>query len=116
MDRFSPANLLNPDPALYWTCDDNNLTPEVVMTFANPERFNVVSLREYLPLGQRVAAFALDTWQAGGWQPLASATSIGSRRLLRTPLTTTSALRLRITQSATCPALSELSLWLDPQA
>ncbi len=111
--RFAPGNLIHADPHAYWTCDDADITPTLTLNFLYPQRFNILGLREFLPLGQRVSAFSFDTWQAGGWQPLASGTSIGSRRLLRTPITTTTALRLRITQSAACPALSELGIWLD---
>jgi len=113
LDRFAPAQLLSPVPEAYWTCDDHDLTPTLVLSFIQPQRFNVVDLREYLPLGQRISAFAIDTWQTGGWQPLTGGTSIGARRLLRTPTITTATLRLRITQSAACPALSTLGLWLE---
>jgi hypothetical protein len=44
---------------------------------------------------------------------LAAGTSIGARRLLRTPLTTTIALRLRIIEAAASPALSAAGIWLD---
>ena len=76
--------------------------------------FNVVSLREYLPLGQRVEAFALDCWQNGQWIESARGTSIGNRRLLRFDNITTGKVRLRITQAAACPALSEVGLYAEP--
>jgi alpha-L-fucosidase len=115
---FDPRNLLDGNPETYWTVDDSIQTPELVLTFPAPLRFNVFGLREYLPLGQRVESFALDTWQSGTWQPLEAAcgTSIGARRLLRTPVTTTTAVRLRITQSSACPALSEFGLWWEERA
>jgi alpha-L-fucosidase len=110
---FDLRNLLDGNPQTYWTVADSTHTPELVLTFPTPLRFNVFGLREYLPLGQRVEGFALDTWQSGAWQPLDAAygTSIGPRRLLRTPDVTTTAVRLRITQACACPALSELGLW-----
>jgi alpha-L-fucosidase len=76
--------------------------------------FNVVSLREYLPLGQRVEAFALDQWSDGRWTEFAKGTSIGNQRLLRLEPMTTSKVRLRITQAPVCPALSELGLYAEP--
>ena len=113
--RFDPRSLLDGSPESYWTVDDALLTPVVTLNFAKAVRFNVVGLREYLPLGQRVEGFAVDTWQAGQWQPLASGSSIGARRLLRTTETITNAVRLRITQAAACPALTELGLWHDDE-
>ena len=112
LQRYAPSNLLDGSPESYWTVDDALLTPAVTLTFPKAVRFNVVGLREYLPLGQRVEGFVVDTWQAGQWQPLAGGSSIGARRLLRTAETITDAVRLRITQAAACPALSELGLWL----
>ncbi len=109
--RYGPDNLLDGSLESYWTVDDALLSPVVILNFPKTVRFNVVGLREYLPLGQRVEGFAVDSWQAGQWQPLVSGSSIGARRLLRTPQTITNAVRLRITQAAACPALSELGLW-----
>ena len=38
-------------------------TPELVIDLGESVTFNIVSLREYLPLGQRVEAFALDVFR-----------------------------------------------------
>ena len=111
---YSPQNLVDGARHTYWATDDHVLTPEVILEFQQPVTFNVVSLREALPLGQRVDAFVLDQWQEGRWHPFASATSIGSQRLLRTSNITTTKVRLRLTQAAASPALSELGLFLEP--
>jgi alpha-L-fucosidase len=72
-----------------------------------------VRIREFLPLGRRVEAFALGVWQDGKLQEIVAATSIGNCRLLRLEHTTTSKVRLRITAAAAPPAISEFSLFLD---
>ena len=113
--HFHPHNLLDGSPESYWTVDDALLTPVLTLAFERPVRFNLVGLREYLPLGQRVEGFAVDTWQDGRWQPLTSGSSIGARRLLHTTETITTAVRLHITQAAACPALTEFGLWLDSE-
>jgi alpha-L-fucosidase len=114
--EFSPLNLTDQNPDTYWATPDEMLTPEVVLDLLRPVTFNVVSLREYLPLGQRVSAFALDGWTDRGWMELATGTSIGNRRLIRGNSVTTTKLRLRITKALACPALSELALYLEPPA
>ena len=76
--------------------------------------FNVVSLREHLPLGQRIEDWALDTGQDGVWREFARGTAIGSRRLWRGEDVTTERVRLRITKAPVCPALSELGLYREP--
>ena len=64
--------------------DDQVTTPELVVDLGKPVTFSVVSLREYLPLGQRIEAFAVDRWQDGQWVEFTTGTSIGNLRLLRT--------------------------------
>ena len=87
---------------------------ELVLDLPGPRTFGVVRLREYLPLGQRVDAFALDRWAAGRWVEFATGTSIGSCRLVRVPPVTSDRVRLRITRAAACPAIAEVALFAEP--
>ena len=112
--RFSAAKVIDGHRDTYWSSDDAVLTPELVLTFPAPVTFNVVRLREYLPLGQRVDAFALDAWTDGRWQEFAAAEAIGAQRVLSTRYITTERVRLRITQAAACPAISEFGLFAMP--
>lgn len=112
--QFAPTNLLDGNPETYWTTDDAVCTPEAVLDFSNPVTFNVVSLREYLPLGQRVRRFAIDTEQDGVWTEFGCAEAIGNRRLLQGATCTTQRIRIRITESPVCPAISELAIFFDP--
>jgi alpha-L-fucosidase len=88
--------------------------PELVLDLGRPVTFNVVSLREHLPLGQRVEGWALDAWRDGAWREIAEGTSIGNRRLWRGEDVTTTRVRLRVTKAPVCPAISELALHLEP--
>ena len=112
--KFALKNLVDGKRNTYWATDDSVPTPEVTLEFRRPMTFNVVSLREFLPLGQRIDAFALDAWRNGTWTEFAKGTSIGNRKLVRTGPITTQKLRLRITQAAACPALSELGIYAEP--
>jgi alpha-L-fucosidase len=114
--QFAPQNLLDGKRNTYWASDDAVTTPELVLEFARPVTFNVVSLREFLPLGQRVEAFALDQWKEGQWVEFGKGTSIGNHRLVRGPGVTTEKVRLRITQAPVSPALSEFGLFAEPVA
>ena len=111
--RFAPRNLIDGDPGTYWATADSQITPEAILEFGAPIRFDVIGLREHLPLGQRVDSFAVDAWRDGRWQEIGRGTSIGSRRLIRTADVETPRVRLRIIQAAACPAISELGLWYD---
>ena len=112
--KFAAENLLRANPAKYWATDDNITTPELVLEFSQPVTFNVVSLREYLPLGQRIETFSLDQWKDGKWAEFAQGTSIGNHRLLRGAYVTSQKIRLRVTRAPVCPALSEFGLFAEP--
>jgi alpha-L-fucosidase len=112
--RFAPANVLDGRRDTYWTTDDGVTMPELVLDLGRPVTFNVVSLREHLPLGQRVEDWALDRWTGGAWSELARGTAIGNRRLWRGADVTTERVRLRITKAPVGPAIAELSLHLEP--
>jgi alpha-L-fucosidase len=113
--RFSPSNVIDDRRDSYWASDDGIKTPELILDFGSEVTFNVARIREYLPLGQRVEAFALDRWANGRWEEWAKATSIGNCRLVRSKPITTSKVRLRITQSPVCPAISEVAIFAEPQ-
>jgi len=112
--RFSARNVIDSRRNTYWASDDEIKTPELTIDLGQQRTFNVVRLREYLPLGQRVEAFALDIWKDNKWQEFASGTSIGNCKLVRGKPVTTSMVRLRITRASVCPAISEFALFAEP--
>jgi alpha-L-fucosidase len=112
--NYVAENVLTGNSGKYWSTDDDVTTPELILNLGRPKTFNVVSLSEFLPLGQRVGAFALDQWRDRQWVQFAAGTSIGSSRLIRGDQITTSKVRLRITQSPVCPALAEIGLFAEP--
>jgi len=111
--RFAAINVVDNKRDTYWSTDDQTKTADLILDLGRETKFNIVRLREYLPLGQRIDAFALDEWVDGQWVEFAKDTSIGNCRLIRVKPLTTSKVRLRITQSAACPAVSEFSLFSE---
>ncbi len=111
---FGPAKMFDGDKTTYWATDDDVHTPEFTAVWPTPVTFNVIDLREYLPLGQRVDAFAIDTMQDGKWTDYASGSSIGNRCLLRGRPVTTDHVRVRITGCPVCPAIAEFGLYAEP--
>ena len=113
--RFSSSNVIDGKLDTYWTSDEQITTPELIVHLDRERTFNVVRMREYLSLGQRVEAFALDVWKDNQWQEFARGTSIGNCKLVRSKPVTTTKVRLRITQAPVCPAISELALFAEPE-
>lgn len=111
---FGPEKTVDGKPATYWSTDDNVMSPELTLEWKKPVTFDVAKVAEEIRLGQRVEEFALDQWKDGAWVEFAKATSIGPQRLLRFEPVTTAKLRLRITKSPVCPAITEFGLFKQP--
>jgi len=112
--KFGPENLLDNDRYTYWATDDNVKTPSLVINMHRAKTFNVIRLRENIKLGQRVDAVAVDAFEDGKWQQIATATSIGGNRLIKLPKDVkASKVRLRITSAPVCIALSDFGLFED---
>jgi len=112
---YAPALVLDGDPETYWATGDAVREAELVLDLPEPAWFNVVSLRECLPLGQRIDTWALDAWRDGRWVELASGEAIGARRLWRGEPVMSERLRVRVRGSAS-PAVSEVGLYAEPSA
>ena len=112
--KYSPQHLTDTTYDTYWAVDDSVLTPSATLTFPQPVVFNRVMLQEYIPLGQRVAAFSIEYQDLQGrWHPLAEGTTIGYKRILLTPTVQARAVRLNIEHALACPVLNRLGLFMD---
>lgn len=113
--KYGPQFLLDKSRYTYWATDNSVKTPTLTLDLGREKSFNVIRLRENIKLGQRIGAFSVDVWIDDNWQEIASATSIGSNRLIRLPQNVIARkVRLRITQSPVCIALSDFGLYKEP--
>ncbi len=111
---YSASNLLDADDRTYWATDDAVTTAEVTLQLGGATTFDLVRLREYIPLGQRIEEFTIEFWNNGQWSVWGRGTSIGQCRILRSEqAVSTNRVRLRITKSGACPAMSEFGLYLE---
>ena len=112
--RFKAQNLLCEDYDKYWAVDDSVRTASFVATLPQARTFNRVQLQEYIPLGQRVSAFSIEALaEDGTWQLIARETTIGYKRIVHVPETTTTAVRVNIEESEASPVLNGFSLYMD---
>ena len=109
--EFAAGNVNDGKPDTYWATDDKAPQPALTLTFQKPVTFNVIRVREFLPLGQRVDDFAVDAETNGSWDTVIEAKQIGAQRILPTRFVTASKVRLRIVKAAACPAISEFALF-----
>lgn len=112
--QYAAANLLDGRPDTYWATDDRITSADVTIDLGRGAKFQVILLREAIQFGQRIDAVEIERWQPEGWQPLAKATSIGPRRLIRLDAPVVAQrLRLRVTQASASPALTEFALFSE---
>lgn len=113
-DTFAAIKAVDGDRETCWATDDGETTPSIEFRWDTPVAFNVVSLREFLPLGQRVTAWAIDVRQDGAWHEIAAGEAIGARRLWRGEFQYTDGVRVRVTDAPVCPAISEIGVYAEP--
>jgi alpha-L-fucosidase len=109
---YQPGHVLDENRHNFWATDDHVTQAEVTFELPHPASFDLVRLRETIALGQRIGAFSVEYWRDGSWAQFATGTSIGACRILRSPQPiTASRVRLKISESAACPALAEFALF-----
>jgi alpha-L-fucosidase len=96
----------------YWASKYESSTPVIEASWNTAQTFDLIRLREYIPLGQRIESFEVDAMIDGSWKKITASTSVGACRIiaLDTPVTTT-ALRLRVTASPVAVTLSEIGVF-----
>ncbi len=113
--EYGPARLVDEDRYSYWATDDSVTTPRLTVDLGDLTTFNVIRLRENSKLGQRIGSFVIEAEKNGQWMPITAGTSIGANRLIRLPQNIScSRLRLSITGSGACIALSDFGLFREP--
>jgi alpha-L-fucosidase len=112
---YAPGAMIDGREGTCWAADDDVLAAEATFDLPRPATFSVIRLREEIRLGQRVDGIAVDRWNGGAWEAVASAASVGPRRLIRLERPVTAQrLRLRVTQASASPALAEFAVFGEP--
>jgi len=111
---FAADKITDGDKETWWTTDDWTTAATVELDLGKSCTFNVAELAEHIKTGQRISAFALDSWDGDDWKEFARGTTVGYKRLLRFADVTTQKVRLRILDSRVCPTLSGLGLYHAP--
>ena len=109
---YGAANLIDGRTGSYWATDDGTTTAEATVDLPRPATFDAIRVKEAIQFGQRVDAIAVDQWNAGTWEPVATASSVGPRRLIRLEHPVTAQrVRLRVTQASASPAIEEFGVF-----
>ncbi len=105
---FSVDNLTDENRNTYWASADDQHTPVLEASWKDEQTFDLIRVREYIPLGQRIESFEVDAMLNGKWESVASATSVGACRIIQlSQPVTTKQIRLRITSSPVAVTISD---------
>ncbi|OHT02577.1 hypothetical protein TRFO_30242 [Tritrichomonas foetus] len=104
---FRPENVIDGSVDTYWTMDDEYTTGELTVDFGKFVELNIISIREHIPLGQRIMGYVVYVHTTNGWEKYGEAKSLGSRRLFRGELVSADKMKLVITESQAVPLIEE---------
>ncbi|MDW7760574.1 MAG: alpha-L-fucosidase [Acidobacteriota bacterium] len=108
--KYDASQAVDGDPETYWATDDGVTSASLEIDLAEPATVGTVLLREYIRLGQRVRAFAVEAHVDGDYLEVARGTTIGNRRILRIPPLETRKLRIHFDAKA-APLISTVAVY-----
>jgi alpha-L-fucosidase len=108
---YAPSKLVDANADTYWATDDAVKSGVIEITLNKKQLVTYILLQEYIKLGQRVKSFTVDVWNGNGWQPVAEATTVGYKRILKLTPVETTRIRVTIKDAKACPVLSNLELY-----
>jgi alpha-L-fucosidase len=112
--KYLPSNVLDGNYDTYWTMDDDKMTGTITINLEENRTFDVVSIQEYIPLGQRISQYKLEVYVDGSWkqygQPNLQRT-IGYKALVRGGTVTASQVRLTVLESQAVPVINSMGLY-----
>ena len=112
---YAAAKTIDGNKETYWCSDDGVTNASLTLDFGKPVIFNRFLVQEYIPLGQRVKSFMIETYLNGVWQQVAKETTIGYKRILRFRTVKATKLRFTIIDAKSCPLISNIEVYNAPQ-
>lgn len=75
---FPLKNLVDDNRNSYWATSDGVVAPVLTVSWKEEQEFDLIRLREYIQLGQRIDAVEVEAVVNGIWTKVGAATSIGA--------------------------------------
>ena len=108
---YSANNVLDDNNDTYWTMDDGQTTGNITIDLNEEKTFDIVSIEEYIKLGQRVSEFSVETYSNGVWKEFGKGYTIGSKRLVRSATVKASKIRINIKSSLAVPLIENVEVY-----
>jgi alpha-L-fucosidase len=111
LQNFAPSNTTDGNKETYWATDDGVTKGFLEISLSQNTTIRYILLQEYIKLGQRIKSFTVDAWVEGNWKTVATATTIGYKRIIKLQPVETNKLRLNIVESKACPLISNIEVY-----
>jgi alpha-L-fucosidase len=108
---YSPKNITDGNKNTYWATDDGINTGSFEISLPVSKQVKYILLQEYIKLGQRVKAFTVEVWHNNAWHHVATASTIGYKRILKIEPVQTNKIRVSITDAKACPLISNVAVY-----
>jgi alpha-L-fucosidase len=108
---YSADNISDGKKETYWATNDKETTGNLEIDLGEKKLISFVLIQEYIRLGQRVKSFSVEVEKDGKWLEVAKGTTVGYKRILRINPVESQKLRLLISDSKACPAISNLEVY-----
>lgn len=110
---FIANNVTDGNYDSYWTTDNGVKTGSITIDLGNETLFDVISIQEYIPLGQRIERFSVEVYNESlnQWKMVQEGQTIGYKRLIRLAPTTASKIRINILGSQDVPLINNVSVY-----
>ena len=110
--QFDASKTIDGKEDTYWTMDDGQLTGSVTVNLGKEQTFDVVSIEEYIELGQRISSFKVEYRSGNGeWKDFGSGKTISAKRLVRRSPVKADQVRVTITGSKAVPLLRTIGVY-----
>lgn len=115
--NYKVVNVTDDSWDSYWATPDGVTTGTLTFPLPAGTQLNRVMIQEYIPLGQRVCAFAIEVEKEGVWSPVETSdtlSTVGYKRIVRFKTTQADALRISFTEAKGPLCINNVEAFLAP--
>ena len=113
--KFSVTNIIDGGSDSYWVpqIEDNNRWVEI--EFEEDKVFDVISIQEFIELGQRVSEFNVEAFINGEYKEIFQGKTIGYKRLIRIKPIKTNKIKINFLKSLDIPLINNIGVFKQPK-